>query len=157
MQTRERLSAVRFLGLLIGVKNNTHFNTVCASPMTSSILCSICDQTRLSGSRVLYHSFTPWRAIIRCVLVRQVTKLRERGMQFLSVPDKYYDNLRERLKKSPITVAEDLDQVWHSLTLDQVWHSPIINYYYYFIFSFFQSAFLPEGHNLRNIIIQANT
>lgn len=42
-------------------------------------------------------------------IISTVTNLRARGMQFLQVPDKYYDNLRERLKSSPITVTEDLD------------------------------------------------
>ena len=41
----------------------------------------------------------------------QITNLRARGMQFLDTPDKYYTNLRERLKSSPITVTEDLDTV----------------------------------------------
>ena len=44
-------------------------------------------------------------------ILYQVTNLRARGVQFLSVPDKYYDNLRERLKTSPIKVKEDLDKV----------------------------------------------
>ncbi|KAK3745341.1 hypothetical protein QZH41_018904 [Actinostola sp. cb2023] len=44
-------------------------------------------------------------------IISAVTNLKERGMMFLSIPDKYYDNLRERLKKSSITVKEDLDVV----------------------------------------------
>jgi len=41
----------------------------------------------------------------------QVTNLRARGLQFLDVPDKYYSNLKERLKQSPIIVKEDIDVV----------------------------------------------
>jgi len=41
----------------------------------------------------------------------QVTNLRARGLQFLDVPDKYYVNLKERLKESPIKVKEDIDTV----------------------------------------------
>jgi len=41
----------------------------------------------------------------------QVTNLRARGLQFLDVPDKYYTNLRERLKQSPVDVREDIDMV----------------------------------------------
>jgi len=41
----------------------------------------------------------------------QVTNLRARGVQFLDVPDKYYTNLRERLKQSPVSVKEDVDMV----------------------------------------------
>ena len=41
----------------------------------------------------------------------QVTNLRARGVQFLDVPDKYYTNLKERLKKSPVIVKEDIDTV----------------------------------------------
>jgi len=41
----------------------------------------------------------------------QVTNLRARGVQFLDVPDKYYVNLKERLKQSPVSVKEDIDMV----------------------------------------------
>ena len=44
-------------------------------------------------------------------LVEQISKLRERGQQFLEVPDSYYDNLRKRLKNSPVCVEEDMDKV----------------------------------------------
>lgn len=37
--------------------------------------------------------------------------MRERGVEFLSVPSAYYDNLRKRLKNAPITVKEDLDAI----------------------------------------------
>ncbi|KXJ14765.1 4-hydroxyphenylpyruvate dioxygenase [Exaiptasia diaphana] len=42
-------------------------------------------------------------------IISAVANLKERGVVFLSIPDKYYDNLRERLKKASITVTEDLD------------------------------------------------
>jgi 4-hydroxyphenylpyruvate dioxygenase len=42
-------------------------------------------------------------------IITTVSNLRARGLQFLHVPDKYYDNLRERLKASPVKVLEDLD------------------------------------------------
>ena len=41
----------------------------------------------------------------------QVRNLKERGMDFLVIPDTYYDNLRTRLKDAPITVKEDLTVV----------------------------------------------
>lgn len=44
-------------------------------------------------------------------IIGTVSNLRARGLQFLEVPKKYYDNLRERLKSAPITVTEDLDKL----------------------------------------------
>lgn len=41
----------------------------------------------------------------------QVSLLRERGLQFLEIPNTYYKNLRERLKKSKVKITEDLDKV----------------------------------------------
>lgn len=41
-------------------------------------------------------------------IITSVRKLRARGVEFLHVPDKYYDNLRERLKTSKVVVKEDL-------------------------------------------------
>lgn len=40
-----------------------------------------------------------------------ITALRARGVDFLSVPDSYYELLRERLERSGITVKEDLAEV----------------------------------------------
>ena len=37
--------------------------------------------------------------------------MKARGQQFLEVPLTYYKNLRERLKKSKITVTEDMEKV----------------------------------------------
>lgn len=44
-------------------------------------------------------------------IITTVTNLRARGLQFLDVPDKYYTNLRERLKDSPVNVKEDIDML----------------------------------------------
>jgi 4-hydroxyphenylpyruvate dioxygenase len=44
-------------------------------------------------------------------IIDTVSKLRARGMQFLHVPDKYYDNLRERLKTSSVKVSEDISKL----------------------------------------------
>lgn len=44
-------------------------------------------------------------------IISSVANLRARGLQFLDVPKKYYDNLRARLKSAPITVSEDLDKL----------------------------------------------
>ena len=37
--------------------------------------------------------------------------MRGRGMQFIKVPDSYYDDLRARLAKSKVTVKEDIETV----------------------------------------------
>lgn len=42
-------------------------------------------------------------------IITAVTHLRARGTQFLTIPQSYYKNLREKLKTSPIQVKEDLD------------------------------------------------
>ena len=44
-------------------------------------------------------------------IIKSIANLRARGMNFLSVPDSYYRNLRKRLETSKITVTEDLDRV----------------------------------------------
>lgn len=49
-----------------------------------------------------------WCSILQSILFSQVSKLMERGMMFLDIPDTYYTNLRERLKKSKCKVKEDL-------------------------------------------------
>ncbi len=40
-----------------------------------------------------------------------VDALQERGMVFITVPDSYYDDLRKRLAKSPVTVATQLGEL----------------------------------------------
>lgn len=39
----------------------------------------------------------------------QIRNLKERGMEFMSVPDTYYEQLRENLKQSKVKISEDLD------------------------------------------------
>ncbi|KAM4047268.1 4-hydroxyphenylpyruvate dioxygenase [Anomaloglossus baeobatrachus] len=41
-------------------------------------------------------------------IIKAVKNLKLRGMQFLSAPDTYYDDLREKLKRAKITVKEDI-------------------------------------------------
>jgi 4-hydroxyphenylpyruvate dioxygenase len=41
-------------------------------------------------------------------IIKAVTKLKERGVRFLDIPPEYYDDLRIRLKDSPVVVKEDL-------------------------------------------------
>uniref|UniRef100_A0A914XA46 4-hydroxyphenylpyruvate dioxygenase n=1 Tax=Plectus sambesii TaxID=2011161 RepID=A0A914XA46_9BILA len=42
-------------------------------------------------------------------IITAITALRARGLEFLSIPNSYYDQLRERLKTAKITVTEDMD------------------------------------------------
>ena len=42
-------------------------------------------------------------------IISVVTNLRKRGVEFLTVPDSYYDNLRKNLPKASIEVKENLD------------------------------------------------
>eukprot|EP01132_Coremiostelium_polycephalum_P001140 gene1140-1446_t len=44
-------------------------------------------------------------------IIDSVSKLRQRGVQFLTVPPSYYVALREKLAHAPITVKEDLDKL----------------------------------------------
>lgn len=37
--------------------------------------------------------------------------MQARGLEFLTIPDSYYDNLRARLANSPTKVMEDLDKI----------------------------------------------
>lgn len=37
--------------------------------------------------------------------------LRARGVEFLSVPSTYYDDVRRRLAKCPVSVAESIDEL----------------------------------------------
>jgi len=39
----------------------------------------------------------------------QIRNLRERGQEFLQVPDTYYEILRERLNADKVKLIEDLD------------------------------------------------
>eukprot|EP00064_Thunnus_orientalis_P006598 superscaffoldBa00000694_g6616 len=42
-------------------------------------------------------------------IITAIRNLKERGMEFMSVPDTYYEQLREKLKHSKVKVTEDLD------------------------------------------------
>ncbi len=46
-----------------------------------------------------------------CLCVCQITNLKANGLEFMSIPDSYYDQLREKLKTAKITVAENIDTV----------------------------------------------
>lgn len=38
----------------------------------------------------------------------QIRNLKERGMEFMSVPDTYYQQLKEKLKLSKVKIVEDI-------------------------------------------------
>ncbi|XP_049856655.1 4-hydroxyphenylpyruvate dioxygenase isoform X2 [Schistocerca gregaria] len=42
-------------------------------------------------------------------IISSITNLKQRGMEFLSVPDSYYKMLKERLKNDNVNIMEDLD------------------------------------------------
>ncbi|XP_066920285.1 4-hydroxyphenylpyruvate dioxygenase-like [Clytia hemisphaerica] len=42
-------------------------------------------------------------------IISAITNMKERGMEFLNIPDTYYEALRERLKHSKVKVTEPLD------------------------------------------------
>jgi len=44
-------------------------------------------------------------------ILEAVAALRARGLDFLTVPDSYYENLRARLKTSPTKIAEDMNKI----------------------------------------------
>jgi 4-hydroxyphenylpyruvate dioxygenase len=44
-------------------------------------------------------------------ILSSISALRARGVDFLTIPPTYYTNLRERLKKSPVKVTQDLDEI----------------------------------------------
>jgi len=44
-------------------------------------------------------------------ILDSVTKLKQRGVEFLTIPDTYYSNLEKRLSDSNIKVAEDLSTI----------------------------------------------
>jgi 4-hydroxyphenylpyruvate dioxygenase len=41
-------------------------------------------------------------------IIHAITSLRARGLEFLSIPDSYYDNLKERLKADNVNIKEDM-------------------------------------------------
>merc|ERR1711942_627499 len=44
-------------------------------------------------------------------IIASIENLRARGMEFLNIPDSYYNVLRKRLAKSPVKVKEDIDEI----------------------------------------------
>nr|XP_053632722.1 4-hydroxyphenylpyruvate dioxygenase-like [Cherax quadricarinatus] len=42
-------------------------------------------------------------------IISAIENLRERGMEFLSVPDTYYEQLQEKLKSSKVKITEDME------------------------------------------------
>jgi len=44
-------------------------------------------------------------------IIKTVTQLKKRGLEFLDIPKAYYTNLKENLKHSKITVKEDLEEL----------------------------------------------
>ncbi|KAK6743319.1 hypothetical protein RB195_010527 [Necator americanus] len=44
-------------------------------------------------------------------IIAAIQALRARGVEFLSIPKSYYDNLRARLQEGNVKVAEDMDQL----------------------------------------------
>ncbi|GFY66205.1 4-hydroxyphenylpyruvate dioxygenase [Trichonephila inaurata madagascariensis] len=44
-------------------------------------------------------------------IIKAISNLRARGMEFLSIPDTYYKTLKEKLKTSKVKVTEDMGQL----------------------------------------------
>jgi 4-hydroxyphenylpyruvate dioxygenase len=44
-------------------------------------------------------------------IITTVTNMRARGVDFISVPDTYYTDMRQRLKRSAVRVTEDFDAI----------------------------------------------
>jgi len=44
-------------------------------------------------------------------ILASIANLRSRGVEFLNIPDSYYNVLRKRLANSPVKVKEDLDEI----------------------------------------------
>ncbi|KAJ1931340.1 hypothetical protein FBU59_006743 [Linderina macrospora] len=44
-------------------------------------------------------------------IITAVSNMKKRGAEFLFTPKTYYDDLRERLKKSKVTITEDIDML----------------------------------------------
>ncbi|KAH7699085.1 CBN-HPD-1 protein [Aphelenchoides avenae] len=44
-------------------------------------------------------------------IIAAITALRSRGLEFLSIPDSYYENLRERLTAANMKITEDLNKL----------------------------------------------
>merc|ERR1712226_574948 len=44
-------------------------------------------------------------------IIASITNMRARGVEFLNIPDSYYNVLRKRLANSPVKVKEDIDEI----------------------------------------------
>jgi len=44
-------------------------------------------------------------------ILHAVSTMRKRGLEFLRVPRQYYEDVKKRLTKSPVKVAEDIDKL----------------------------------------------
>lgn len=44
-------------------------------------------------------------------IIKAISNLRARGMEFLSIPDTYYKTLKEKLKTSKVKITEDMSQL----------------------------------------------
>lgn len=44
-------------------------------------------------------------------IIEVVENLVKRGLQFLEIPDKYYDNLKKRLEASGFNIKEDIEML----------------------------------------------
>ena len=42
-------------------------------------------------------------------IITTVTRMRDRGVEFLTVPDAYYENLKKGLANAGINVTEDIE------------------------------------------------
>ena len=51
-------------------------------------------------------------------MLAQIRAMKARGLEFLTIPDTYYEELREQLKHAKVKVEEDLDVL-------QVRHAPL--------------------------------
>ena len=55
--------------------------------------------------------YTEYPITVIILFIYQISNMKARGLEFLTIPDSYYDQLREKLKSAKITVAEDLNTV----------------------------------------------
>jgi 4-hydroxyphenylpyruvate dioxygenase len=44
-------------------------------------------------------------------IISSVSRLRDRGMEFLSVPETYYEQLKQKLQTSRVRITEDMDEL----------------------------------------------
>ena len=75
--------------------------------------CDVCVRVRVCVWCVWCVHWLPFN--VKCMplltLGLQISMLRKRGLEFLDIPDRYYSQLRERLKDAKVTVTEPMDTV----------------------------------------------